>query len=184
VKKELCTLFEKLELNLTTATAIHLNTLELIWPYSSNLETNQVCLCCLMSMPEKVLKCGHAICDTCVRVFSKLVSKNKYSITICMICGLHTHGQYFHLLPPTAGIRILSFDGGGVRGIIPIIVLRHLEQELSLFECKIGDFFDVVFGTSTGKVSIKINDIPLLMLQNRRYSSNSRIPKRVVSRRM
>jgi Patatin-like phospholipase len=152
VKKELGTLFKKLELNSATATAIHLNTMELIWPYSSDLGTNQVCLCCLMSMPEKVLKCGHAICDTCIKLFGKLVSRNKYSIATCMICGLRTHDQYFHLLPPTAGIRILSMDGGGVRGIIPIIILCHLEQELALFQCKIGDFFDIVFGTSTGEI--------------------------------
>ncbi|KAF7845024.1 patatin-like protein 2 [Senna tora] len=60
------------------------------------------------------------------------------------------------LPPPSYGnvITILSIDGGGVRGIIPAILLMHLEAELQ--KCKkdenvrIADFFDVIAGTSTG----------------------------------
>ncbi|KAL5563403.1 hypothetical protein UlMin_033150 [Ulmus minor] len=51
-------------------------------------------------------------------------------------------------------ITILSIDGGGVRGIIPGVMLRHLESELQTLEnnpeARIADYFDVISGTSTG----------------------------------
>ncbi|KAI9071816.1 hypothetical protein K1719_046220 [Acacia pycnantha] len=51
-------------------------------------------------------------------------------------------------------VTILSIDGGGVRGIIPAIILEFLEkklQELANDEnVRIADYFDVIAGTSTG----------------------------------
>lgn len=50
-------------------------------------------------------------------------------------------------------IRILSIDGGGVRGIIPATILESLERELQELDGKdrrIADYFDVIAGTSTG----------------------------------
>jgi patatin-like phospholipase/acyl hydrolase len=39
-----------------------------------------------------------------------------------------------HIQPPTYGnlVTILSIDGGGVRGIIPAVVLTFLESELQV----------------------------------------------------
>lgn len=50
-------------------------------------------------------------------------------------------------------VTVLSIDGGGVRGIIPAIILAFLEeklQELDGPEARIADYFDVVAGTSSG----------------------------------
>ncbi|XP_042023812.1 patatin-like protein 1 [Salvia splendens] len=50
-------------------------------------------------------------------------------------------------------ITILSIDGGGVRGIIPGVMLAYLEsqlQELDGEDARIADYFDVIAGTSTG----------------------------------
>jgi patatin-like phospholipase/acyl hydrolase len=51
-------------------------------------------------------------------------------------------------------IRILSIDGGGIRGMIPGQVLISLERKLrersGKPDARIGDFFDFVAGTSTG----------------------------------
>ncbi|PUZ51887.1 hypothetical protein GQ55_6G227000 [Panicum hallii var. hallii] len=50
-------------------------------------------------------------------------------------------------------VTVLSIDGGGVRGIIPAIILSFLEeklQELDGPDARIADYFDVVAGTSTG----------------------------------
>ncbi|KAK9678332.1 hypothetical protein RND81_11G204400 [Saponaria officinalis] len=50
-------------------------------------------------------------------------------------------------------ITILSIDGGGVRGIIPAVILDFLEkqfQRLDGEEARIADYFDVIAGTSTG----------------------------------
>ncbi|KAI4354685.1 hypothetical protein L6164_003532 [Bauhinia variegata] len=51
-------------------------------------------------------------------------------------------------------VTILSIDGGGVKGIIPAVVLKHLEESLQKVSgdsnARIADYFDVVAGTSTG----------------------------------
>jgi uncharacterized protein len=53
-------------------------------------------------------------------------------------------------------IRILSVDGGGIRGIIPGTILTSLEQILreksGNSSLKIGDYFDLIAGTSTGGI--------------------------------
>jgi patatin-like phospholipase/acyl hydrolase len=52
-------------------------------------------------------------------------------------------------------IRILSLDGGGIRGIIPGVILSYLEKQLQLKDNstdKIGDYFDFIAGTSTGGI--------------------------------
>lgn len=59
------------------------------------------------------------------------------------------------LQPPTYGnlITILSIDGGGVRGIIPSVILDFLETELQKLDgenARLADYFDVIAGTSTG----------------------------------
>ena len=52
--------------------------------------------------------------------------------------------------------RILSIDGGGIRGIIPGQVLVALEEKLKKHthdsNARIADFFDLVAGTSTGGI--------------------------------
>ncbi|KAL0382184.1 UNVERIFIED_CONTAM: Patatin-like protein 1 [Sesamum calycinum] len=57
--------------------------------------------------------------------------------------------------PPNQGnlITILSIDGGGVRGIIPGVILGYLEsqlQELDGEDARLADYFDLIAGTSTG----------------------------------
>lgn len=53
-------------------------------------------------------------------------------------------------MPETAKpTRILSFDGGGIRGLIPAIWLRELESRLG---SPIADHVDLVAGTSTGAI--------------------------------
>ncbi|KAL7615813.1 hypothetical protein Lser_V15G03948 [Lactuca serriola] len=50
-------------------------------------------------------------------------------------------------------ITILSIDGGGVRGIIPSVILDFLETELQKLDgenARLADYFDVISGTSTG----------------------------------
>lgn len=52
--------------------------------------------------------------------------------------------------------RILSIDGGGIRGIIPgqlLVVLERKLQELEGGNSKsIADYFDLIAGTSTGGI--------------------------------
>jgi len=52
--------------------------------------------------------------------------------------------------------RILSIDGGGIRGIIPGQILVSLEEKLQTQsknpQARISDYFDLVAGTSTGAI--------------------------------
>lgn len=56
--------------------------------------------------------------------------------------------------------RILSIDGGGIRGIIPGMVLASLEEKLKSYSknpnAHITDYFDFFAGTSTGGILTSI----------------------------
>ncbi|MBD3927461.1 patatin-like phospholipase family protein [Nocardioides cavernae] len=45
--------------------------------------------------------------------------------------------------------RILSLDGGGVRGLVPGLILKGIEERA---RCRTADMFDLVAGTSTGAI--------------------------------
>lgn len=53
-------------------------------------------------------------------------------------------------------IRILSLDGGGIRGIIPATIMNYVEAELirrtENKDARIADYFDLFAGTSTGGI--------------------------------
>ncbi|KAF2622109.1 FabD/lysophospholipase-like protein [Macroventuria anomochaeta] len=66
---------------------------------------------------------------------------------------------------PQAPLRLLSLDGGGVRGLSSLMVLRDLMQNIALEEKRLGrrpqgdheslrpcDYFDLIGGTSTGGI--------------------------------
>ena len=45
--------------------------------------------------------------------------------------------------------KILSIDGGGIRGVIPAALLQHFEAQTGK---RISDLFDLIVGTSTGGI--------------------------------
>ncbi|NQX81252.1 MAG: patatin-like phospholipase family protein [Flavobacteriaceae bacterium] len=53
-------------------------------------------------------------------------------------------------------LRVLSIDGGGVRGIIPATILEYVENKLIKISGnkndRLADYFDIIAGTSTGGV--------------------------------
>ncbi|HTR39229.1 MAG TPA: CBASS cGAMP-activated phospholipase [Bryobacteraceae bacterium] len=66
-------------------------------------------------------------------------------------------------------VKILSIDGGGIRGIIPAIVLAEIEKRTGR---AVSQLFDLVAGTSTGGILAlgltipKIKGAPLYTAQN------------------
>lgn len=48
---------------------------------------------------------------------------------------------------PSRPVRVLSIDGGGIRGIIPTMVLADIERRAGR---PISELFDIIIGTSTG----------------------------------
>ena len=58
--------------------------------------------------------------------------------------------------PDTSKVRILSIDGGGIRGIIPARILVYVEEQIKRLtgnpKARIGEYFDMIAGTSTGGI--------------------------------
>lgn len=69
----------------------------------------------------------------------------------CPFCGIKNECSPIGLIPPTAGIRVLSLDGGGMRGIIELIFLHRIEEVLDEIQIPVLDNFDFACGTSAGK---------------------------------
>ncbi len=49
----------------------------------------------------------------------------------------------------TRPLRVLALDGGGIRGVIPAMVLAEIERRRGT---RIAEVFDLIAGTSTGGV--------------------------------
>ena len=113
------------------------------------LKSNDTCLVCLGRPPELVLSCGHATCIICFQRFGELVPghHSRYTIPRCTLCG--TGAVTKDIRPPTAGVRVLSIDGGGVRGVAPLEYLSVIQSILNN-SCKVQDLFDLAVGTSSG----------------------------------
>lgn len=58
--------------------------------------------------------------------------------------------------PAIRKVRILSIDGGGIRGIISATIINYLEeaiqQQTGNQEARLCDYFDLIAGTSTGGI--------------------------------
>jgi patatin-like phospholipase/acyl hydrolase len=52
--------------------------------------------------------------------------------------------------------KILTIDGGGIRGIIPAVILNYIEERLRVCagdeNVTLADYFDMIAGTSTGGI--------------------------------
>ena len=61
-------------------------------------------------------------------------------------------------------IRVLSIDGGGIRGVIPARILIRIEELLQEYSgdenARISDFFDLIAGTSTGGILTALSICP------------------------
>jgi len=62
-----------------------------------------------------------------------------------------------HLSPDTGAKRILALDGGGVKGVLTLGMLKALEQELRAraggdAAFRLSDYYDLIGGTSTGAI--------------------------------
>ncbi|KAK5163302.1 hypothetical protein LTR04_002627 [Oleoguttula sp. CCFEE 6159] len=148
--------FQYLETGHATSAELHWSNVRSkgnIWTTS---KCNKSCLYCLLRSPEHVLDCGHAICDTCVRIFGKAMigMEHHFSIDRCLLC-VSRGSLEAKLKPPTSGVRLLSIDGGGTRGVVPLEFLMLLQEKLGS-ECALQDFFDLALGTSSGGLIVLI----------------------------
>lgn len=126
----------------------------------SAIYSDQTCLMCLMERPQYGLPCGHIICENCVRRHGDESDIWTFEIHQCFLCGAETSGITVKVIPPTATVRLLSIDGGGVRGIIPLVFLQALEEKMGL-PYPIQGHFHLIIGSSSGRST---RTIPLYLI--------------------
>ena len=109
------------------------------------------CFSCLMEVPEHPLPCGHVLCDQCVEAYGR-PRKRSVSMTCC---PLHRDSSQWirpaviRRKPDGAGVRILSLDSGGIRGIVQLEVLRAIQLALG-GHMPVQWLFDLMVGAGTG----------------------------------
>lgn len=69
-------------------------------------------------------------------------------------------------------INILILDGGGVRGLIPLYVLQHIEQQLGK---PINEIFDIFSGVSTGAIIATGLNVPVKQLSEKYGDYGSKV---------
>ncbi|KAL7940049.1 acyl transferase/acyl hydrolase/lysophospholipase [Trichoderma barbatum] len=117
-----------------------------VFPFSG-----ESCFSCLRDRPMYKLPCGHWTCQTCVKIFHPPCTEDPwlYCVDRCVLCGAETAGLRIRFKPDTATPRVLSIDGGGTRGRVPLEFLRVLQDSIGL-PISVQRNFDVVYGTSSG----------------------------------
>ena len=87
-------------------------------------------------MPKKVLDCGYILYNICIKIYERQSSLIKYNyyFLFYILCALPYKVSDFQFMPPSTGIRILSINGGGIKGVIFFIFLMHIKQALSNFK--------------------------------------------------
>ena len=117
-------------------------------------KSNKACFACLQSVPDHALPCGHVFCEQCVEDFGRSSEDERscIEITQCVLCLSKwlTPPQRIRLKPKFAGVRVLTLDGGGIRGIVELAILAEIERRVGL-GIPIRDMFDLIVGTSTGE---------------------------------
>lgn len=131
-------------------------------PYAPLFKPFQTCLYCLSRKPEHEFDCGHTICDVCVVIFGDRTPGLEYRVDIgtCHLCDTEINFRA-KLLPPTCGVRFISIDGGGSRGIVPLEYLDAFQDVLDL-PYPLQEHFDYGIGTSIGKYHIYERSISLM----------------------
>ncbi|KAM0714602.1 hypothetical protein Q7P37_009898 [Cladosporium fusiforme] len=134
----------------------HLETLKRIGsiPDSKRLLSVEFCIFCLACRPQHNLECGHTMCEDCLRrfAFPQAGRESCFLMATCMMCQTRSQLRV-QLKPLTAGVRVLSIDGGGIRGVVPLQFLCLLNSVLGSTD-RLQDFFDLAFGTSAGGLII------------------------------
>ncbi|KAM5527445.1 hypothetical protein FOXYSP1_20317 [Fusarium oxysporum f. sp. phaseoli] len=126
-----------------------------------SIKSNETCLSCIRRRPQYGFPCGHLVCQNCVRTFSPKSSFDpwEYVPQSCHICGQPTPGISIRLFPDTSRLRVLSIDGGGIRGSAPIGFLKAIQDGIGIPYYNVQRSFDVKFGTSSGALSVICLDI-------------------------
>jgi hypothetical protein len=87
---------------------------------------------------------------------------NLYEFYHCPLCR-HECNVRIRVKPATAGVRVLSIDGGGIRAVVPLQFLLALERAIGL-DMPVQEHFDFSYGTSSGKIKAELVVLLLTLL--------------------
>ncbi|KIV94149.1 hypothetical protein PV10_05287 [Exophiala mesophila] len=131
---------------------VHHNNLKKFKLRWKRVRSDDTCLVCLRRTPENNnLPCGHAVCENCPRVFGHPDQNDRWAFDIrrCFLCDMALRDVTVKVKPDTAGVNVLTIDGGGVKGIVPLLFLQILQDRMGL-PIPVQDNFEISFGTSSG----------------------------------
>lgn len=157
VEDEFTSLYARMVHEQIPSRDLHAQTLDRYRAVWERISTHRVCLSCVLGRkPQHVLACGHAICDVCVEMRGRPLvgAECRYVVACCPLCQ-QTMDVEVRLLPKTAAVRVITIDGGGVRGVIPLRLLLEMQKMLG-DECPLADLVDVVGGTSSGRILFRV----------------------------
>ncbi|KAK1756460.1 acyl transferase/acyl hydrolase/lysophospholipase [Echria macrotheca] len=120
--------------------------------HSGPLTSQSACFCCLLEAGQHPLPCGHLLCTECVMTFGTLdYTTSAVGLRECPIgsdtCSFTCFPAQIRMKPRSSGARVMSLDGGGIRGIVELEVLKCIEGALG-GKLRIQSFFDLIVGTS------------------------------------
>ncbi|KAE8357199.1 hypothetical protein BDV27DRAFT_151513 [Aspergillus caelatus] len=120
------------------------------------VQSDKICLYCLVRTAQHSQVCCHTICDLCPQLFGNTAPDAEYQFSMvgCLLCNSRAVTT-IDVLPPTMNPTVLAIDGGGVRGGIPLEYLLLIQESLGP-ECKLADLVDLAVGSSSGEFRLSI----------------------------
>ncbi|KAG7125813.1 hypothetical protein HYQ44_000853 [Verticillium longisporum] len=98
------------------------------------------------------LSCGHVHCEACVWDYGRPSDDDPW-VTLygqCHLCDILLREEaVIRRHPPTAGVGVFCLDGGGVRGIVSLEILKRIHEAIKL-PVPLTRFINVFFGISSG----------------------------------
>ena len=124
------------------------------------VQSDRICLYCLVRSAQHSQACHHALCDQCAQTFGQAAAdaEHQFTISMCLLC-LSRAILVIDVLPPTMNPTILAIDGGGVRGGIPLEYLLLIQEYLGP-QCRILDLIDLSVGSSSSGSSFNSPFLP------------------------
>jgi len=157
VEKHFVRTVERLVRESKTAAELHRDNLRHHKAFWYGIQSSSTCLSCLCRRPQYRLHCGHIICENCVVVLGKCCENDPWVFKIkqCPLCEAEMPEEVtIRTHPPTAGVGVLCIDGGGTRGLVPLKLMKRIQDQIGL-PIPFQRFIKVAFGISSGMSSTK-----------------------------
>jgi hypothetical protein len=149
--------FEESISDVKPASEIHRDNLTRFKAHWSEIYSSSTCLSCICRRPQHGWHCKHISCEICVQVLGDRCADDPrdFKVYRCFLCDVEMPEEVtIRIHPPTAGAGVLCIDGGGIRGVLPLKLMKRIQDRIGL-PIPFQNFFKVAFGVSSGKQSLK-----------------------------